>query len=230
MTGQRLFLLGGDSTIFESVAEEFVPAAGGSGTTVALLLAGGPRWEDYVPRYTQPWVRRDVKRIQLIVPDRDGTLNLETASVRLHEATGIFIGGGDTPTYHKLYASEPMRSIIRERYEEGVPIAGLSAGALIVPQVCAISPKDSGDVCVRVVHGLGLISGLIVGVHFSEWNTLPHLLEAMSKTRTSVGLGIDGGACAVLENGEFKRALGESVYRVEMTDFESKAYRVISAV
>jgi hypothetical protein len=43
MAGQSLFLLGGDTTIFEAVAEEFVPAAGGSGATIALLLAGGAR-------------------------------------------------------------------------------------------------------------------------------------------------------------------------------------------
>ncbi len=69
MAGQRLFLLGGHTTTFEEFAEEFVPAAGGSGAIVALLLAGGQGWEDYVPRYTQPWVRRGVKQIHAIVPD-----------------------------------------------------------------------------------------------------------------------------------------------------------------
>jgi cyanophycinase len=228
MAGQSLFLLGGDTTIFEAVAEEFVPAASGSGASIALLLAGGPGWEEYVPRYTQPWVRRGVKQIHIIVPDRDGTLNLEAVSVRLQETSGMFIGGGDTPTYHRLYAAEPVRSMLRERYQAGVPIAGLSAGALIIPQLCAIHPKEPGDVCARITTGLGLVSGLIVGVHFSERNSLPHLLEAMSATQTATGLGIDGPACAILENGEFKRALGESVYRIEMTDFETKAYRVIS--
>ena len=229
MARQSLFLLGGDSTTFESVAEEFVPVAGGYGATIALLLAGAQGWEDYLPRYTQPWTRRGVKQIHAIVPAGDGTLDLEAVSAKLREATGIFIGGGDTPTYHQLFATEPIRSMIRERFQEGVPIAGLSAGALIVPQICTIPPEDTGDVSVRIVTGLGLVSGLIVGVHFSEWNSLPYILEAMSKTRTAVGLGIDGAACAILENGQFKRALGESVYRIEMTDFEAKAYKVLSA-
>ena len=224
-----LFLLGGDTTIFESVADAFVPAAGGDGASIALLLAGAPGWEDYVPRYTQPWVRRGVEQIQPIVPEGDGALNLAAVSARLNEATGIFIGGGHTPTYHRLYATEPVRSIIRERYQAGIPVAGLSAGALIIPELCAITPEDTGDASVRIVAGLGLISGLMIGVHFSEWNTLPHLLEAMSKTGTSAGLGIDGAACAIFEDGQFRRALGESVYRIEVTDFKAMAYRVIRA-
>ena len=43
MTSQNLlFLLGGDSAVFDKVANEFVPAVGGCETTIAPLLAGGP--------------------------------------------------------------------------------------------------------------------------------------------------------------------------------------------
>ncbi len=219
---ELLFLLGGSSTIFDMVAEEFVPAAGGSDSTIALLLTGAQGWEDYVPQYVQPWIRRGVTRYHTIVPEENGTLDLDTVSAKLYESTGIFIGGGDTPTYHRLYATEPIRSIIRERYQKGVPVAGLSAGALIVPEICAIPPEDTGEPSVRIVTGLGLVKGLVVGVHFSEWDALPHVLEAMIETRTAVGLGIDETACAVFENGRLKRVLGKSVYKIEMTDFEAR--------
>ncbi len=222
---ELLFLLGGSSTIFDMVAEEFVPAAGGSDSTIALLLTGAQGWEDYVPQYVQPWIRRGVTRYHTIVPEENGTLDLDTVSAKLYESTGIFIGGGDTPTYHRLYATEPIRSIIRERYQKGVPVAGLSAGALIAPEICAIPPEDTGEPSVRIVTGLGLVRGLVVGVHFSEWDALPHVLEAMVETRTAVGLGIDETACAVLENGHLKQVLGKSVYKIEMTDFEARTYR-----
>jgi cyanophycinase len=132
---RRLFLLGGSPTTFDSVADEFVPAAGGREATIALLLEGAPGWEKYVPQYTQPWIQRGVSRHFIILPDENGNLDLETASARLREATGIFVGGGNTPNYRRLFATEPIRSLIRERYERGVPFAGLSAGALIAPTV-----------------------------------------------------------------------------------------------
>lgn len=176
-----LLLLGGGGTIFDAVAEEFIPAAGGPDSTIALLLTGEEGWEDYVPQYTQPWIRQGVTQYYTIVPGKSGTLDLDTALARLREATGIFIGGGDTPTYRRLYATEPIRSIIRERYREGVPIAGLSAGALVAPEVCVIPPEDTGDSRVRIVPGLGLVSGLIVWHYFGivkagAW--LAHLLVA----------------------------------------------------
>jgi len=225
MSHRLLFLLGG-SAAFDVVAEEFVSAAGGSDATIALLMQGGSGWEKYVPEYTPPWMRRGASRYYPIVPDENGTLDLDTVSARLREATGIFIGGGHTPTYHRLYATEPIRSMIRENYHSGVPVAGVSAGALIGPTICVLTPDETGDASLKTVAGLGLVSDLIVGVHFTESNILPSVLEAMAKTQTKIGWGIDEPACAVFEDGRFKGTLGRAVYEIVMTDFETKAYRV----
>ncbi len=225
MTHRLLFLLGG-SAAFDVVAEEFVPAAGGRDATIVLLMQGGHGWEKWVPEYTEPWIRRGVSRYYPIVPDENGTLDLDTVSAKLREATGIFIGGGHTPTYHRLYATEPIRSVLRESYHKGVPIAGVSAGALIAPEICVLPPDETNDGSLQIAAGLGLVSDLIVGVHFTELNALPSVLEAMARTKTRSGWGIDEPACAVFEDGQFKGALGWSVYEMVMTDFEARAYRM----
>jgi len=225
MSHGLLFLLGG-SAAFDVAAEEFVPAAGGCDATIVLLMQGGRGWEKYISEYTQPWTRRGVSRYYPIVPGEDGTLDLDAVSARLREATGIFIGGGHTPTYHRLYATEPIRSILRERYHRGIPIAGCSAGAVIAPEICALTPDETDDASLRIVAGLGLVSDLIVGVHFTERNALPSVLEVMAKTETQTGWGIDEPACAVFEDGQFKRVLGRGVYEIVMTDFETKTYRM----
>jgi len=226
VTSRRfLFLLGG-SAAFDVTAEEFVPAAGGRDATIALLLQGGEGWEKYLPEYTQPWMRRGVTRYCPIVPGEDGTLDLDAALARLREATGIFIGGGHTPTYHCLYATEPIRTLVRSSYQRGIPVAGMSAGALIAPEICAIPPEDTGDNSVRILPGLGLISDVIIGVHFTELSALPGVLEAMAKTRTPTGWGINEAACAMFENDRFKRSLGQPVHEIIMTDTETGTYRV----
>ena len=223
MPHRLVFLLGG-SAAFDVVAEEFVPAVGGRDSTIALLVQGGRGWEKHVPKYTQPWTQRGVSRYYPIAPEENGTLDLDAVSTKLREATGIFIGGGHTPTYHRLYATEPIRSILRERYREGVPIAGCSAGALIAPEICVLSPDETDDTFLEIVAGLGLVSDLIVGVHFTEGDALPTVLEAMVETQTQIGWGIDGSACAVFEDGQFKRVLGRAVYEIVMTDFETRTY------
>ena len=226
MVPRRLLFLLGGSVAFDVVAEEFVPAAGGCDATIALLMQGGHGWEKYVPEYAQPWIRRGVSRHFPVVPDENGTLDLAAVSAKLRQATGIFIGGGHTPTYHRLYATEPIRNTLRESYQRGVPIAGVSAGALIAPQICVLPPDETDDGSLQIVGGLGLVSDLIVGVHFTELYALPRVLEAMVRTQTRTGWGIDEPACAVFEDGQFKGALGRSVHEIVMTDFESKAYRM----
>jgi cyanophycinase len=218
-----LFLLGG-SAAFDVVADVFVPAAGGRDARIALLLQGGETWKKYVPGYVHPWEQRGASQYDPIVPDKDGILDTEKTSAVLHKATGIFIGGGHTPTYHRLYATEPIRSIIRERHQAGVPVAGVSAGALIALDVCQLTSDETDEDALRIVTGLGLVSNLVIGVHFTELNALPEVLETMAHTRTNTGLGIDEPACAIFEDGKFKGMLGQSVYEIEMTDFDKKTY------
>ncbi len=230
MLSRLLFLIGGsEGDILDAVADEFVRAAGGRDATIALLMIGGPGWEGYLPRYVEPWERRGASRHHVIVPGDDGVLDVRAATSQLREASGIFIAGGRTSTYHRLYASEPIRSLIRQRYDEGVPVAGLSAGAMISPGVCLLRPTPNApDQRFEIVQGLGLIADLIVEVHFAGGQgTLPTLLEGMSRTQMLRGLGMDASACAMLENGRLKRVLGRSVYEVTMTDFDARSYTMV---
>jgi cyanophycinase len=225
MSHKLLFLIGG-SAAYDAVAEAFVPAAGGGDAKIAVLLQGGAGWEKHRSEYVEPWIQRGVSRYDPIAPDERGVLDVEAASALLCAATGIFIGGGHTPTYHRLYATEPMRSVIRERYRDGVPIAGVSAGALIALGKCVLTTDETGDHSLKVVAGLDLVRDIIVGVHFTERNDLSNVLEAMAQTRTKIAWGLDDPACAVFENAQFKGALGQSVYEIVMSDFEAKTYRI----
>ena len=224
-----LFLLGGGNGIMDAVGREFVEAAGPK-PVLALLLQGGPKWKSYLPQYVQPWVRRGVQRYYVIVPNEKGTLDSEDAMAKLREATGIFIGGGKTGIYQALYATEPIGTILRERYRQAVPVAGLSAGAILASNVSWLLPEESESDSIEVIKGLGLIEGWVIGAHFSEWNALPKVLEVMSKARVRFGLGIDEEACVVLEDGRITRVIGGAVYRIEMVDFETRTYTMEKVV
>ncbi len=226
---RRLFLLGGSPDIFEEVANEFIPAAAGENAAIVLLLSGKPGWEEYVLIYSAPWMQRNIARFKVVAPDKEQRhLDLPATVALLQEATGIFIGGGETPIYRQLYATDPVRSVIRERYQQGVPVAGISAGALIAPDICPIPPEDTGEPAVRLATGIGLIDNLVVGVHFSEWHALPHVLSAMSQTQTEYGVGIDEGACVVFENEQIDHVLGGPAYEITMTDFAASTHTIRS--
>ena len=96
MTTHRLLFLLGGSAAFDSVAEAFVPAAGGCDSNIALLMQGGQEWEKHVPEYTHPWIQRGVSRYLPIVPDENGTLDVDAASAKLREERRASLSVEDT--------------------------------------------------------------------------------------------------------------------------------------
>jgi len=220
---QLTFLLGG-SDAYEAMADEFLAAAGGRAARIALLLPDGERLSQRLEHYCEPWTRRGVSAVLPVFPEANGMLNLNHTREILQAATGIFAGGGDTPVYHRLYAGGRQRALIRRRCEQGVPFAGVSAGAMLAMQRCVFLAVETPERTLQVVPGLGLVSELVIGVHYTEQNALPEMIEAMAQTHTRQGLGIDDGACAVFDADRFAGVLGRTVYEIEMQDFERRAY------
>lgn len=223
MLHRLLFLLGGP--IFDAVAEEFVPAAGGEDASVVLLLFGGFK-EEYLSDYIQPWEKRGISKYQIVIPQSDGTIDIKDALAKIGEASGVFIGGGPTHAYQKLYIIEPIKSSIYEKYRQGIPIAGLSAGAMILPEVCVDGLGEKKDLSLQILEGMDLMRNCIIAPHFTEWNVLPKMLQALAQTNTRKGWGIDDAACAVFKNEDFAGVIGQSVYQVTMRNFSTKDYRI----
>ena len=204
MTRQTVFLCG-DQPGTEASAGAFVAAAGGAGRTITLLLQGGPDWQRYVPRYAEPWAAHGAS-CAVIVPGPDGMLDLDQTAATLRAADAIFIGGGHTRTYHRLYTTPPVRDLIRAAHARGVPVGGVSAGALLLPEVCVTTYRGADDPHWQGA-GIGLLHDLLVGVHFSEWQGEAGLVAMQRVTAIQTAWGIDAGACAVFEDGRFSHVL-----------------------
>jgi cyanophycinase len=227
MSRRLLFLLGGP--IFEATAEKFVPAACSKNACIVLLLFNSFK-KEYLPEYIQPWEKRGVSKYHIIYPEKDGTMDVSATSEKIREATGIFIGGGPTDEYQKLYATEPIKTLLCEKYRQGVAIAGLSAGAMIVPEMCAYGLGEKEDLPIQILTGLGLLKNCIIGPHFTERQVLPKMLHAMAQTKITSGWGINETACAVFKNEEFAGIIGKEVYEITITTFETKDHRVTEKI
>ena len=226
---RRIFLYGDIADNFEAVSAPFVQAAGGHSARIALLLAGGPDWEDYVPRYRDPWMRLGAAEVVPIVPVGDPAELSAEALSRLRRCSGIFIGGGDTRRYHEIYTRTGVREVIQELYQAGIPYGGVSAGALIVGERCTIwgskvttranefsvrakayhDPAGDGEAGLRVGQGLGLLQDCIIEVHFSELGGFPRLVQAMELTGSTWGLGIDEPICLEIRDGTYGKVHGK---------------------
>ncbi len=133
----------------------------------------------------------------------------------LKRSSAIVIGGGNTNLYADYIVETPIGETIRSCYDSGIPVASFSAGALISPELCIISPQDNSQNEFQHRKGLGLVTDTVLAVHFTQWNDEVHLRKAVNQCKPSMNYGIDENACIYLLNGRLNATEGNDVYRLE---------------
>lgn len=125
----------------------------------------------------------------------------------LTSCTGIIIGGGETELYRNYIVDTRIGKLIKELYQQGIPVAGFSAGALISPENCVIPPIDNSQNKHLFLKGLGLIKDCVISVHYTKWEEEENLKTALIKLNATIGYGIDDEAALYFVN--------ESVFETE---------------
>lgn len=188
---RHLFLFGSGPPFTSELAEQFSLLAGGENGTVAVFYEKRKNEENDLSGYTDLLKRHGLNKFLFFPlensPDQRTIEELKTS-------TGIIIGGGNTEKYQKALVESEFKEVIQGQYQAGRPVAGFSAGALISPEHCVISPKDNPSGSQLYKEGLGLLQGKVVSVHFDTWEEEFSLKIAMKKTNTKHGYGIDEAA------------------------------------
>lgn len=209
---RHLFLFGGGPPFIANMAKQFASKALAAGSPVSILFVEREGWEEYMHWYTQELERFGVREFNYL-PLPSTPIEVVIDSVR--NSSGIVIGGGDTNLYADYIVDTPISQAIKGRYDAGIPVAGFSAGALISPEVCVISPKDNEQNEFQSRRGLGLAKDVVVAVHFSEWDDEDHLRNAVSRCNGFKNYGIDENTGVYLLDGELETMEGNGVYTVE---------------
>nr|WP_253958184.1 Type 1 glutamine amidotransferase-like domain-containing protein [Metabacillus halosaccharovorans] len=194
------------------MAKEFAQNVSTTNAPISILFVEREGWELYMPRYTKHLENLGFSKfVYLPLPSTP----IKNAVDYLNNSSGIIIGGGDTNLYADYIVDTLISNIIKENYELGTPVAGFSAGALISPELCIISPKDNVQNEFQYRKGLGLVSNVLIAVHFTEWHDEPHLRNAVNKFINHINYGIDENTCVYLRNGSLKCIEGNGVYTIE---------------
>ncbi|WP_026829449.1 Type 1 glutamine amidotransferase-like domain-containing protein [Exiguobacterium artemiae] len=206
MRDQQLFLFGGGPPFTPMLCQQFVSCLGRSGP-VALLYVPRPgsNWDDYAPIYTDALTTNGATDFfHFPLSARPTPEQLE----QLAGSVGIIISGGETERYQQFIVGTPIGTIIQERFQHGVPVAGFSAGALLTPNECRIPAIDQRDGNALVLNGLGLLTDAVVSVHYDTWQEETNLYEAFSKTESTFGYGLPERSGIYLKNGRLMQQEG----------------------
>lgn len=212
---KHLFLIGSGPPFTPSMVKKFVALTKKTGKPVSILFVERAGWEAYIADYTDELRKLGFEDFHILpLPSTP----ISEAINAINNSSGIIINGGDTNKYADYIVDTPISDAIRKMYDLGAPVAGFSAGALISPEECIISAKDNVQNEFQQRDGMGLISSVILAVHFSQWNDENHLREAAAKYKSYTNFGIDEGTCIYMVNGVLADTEGAGVYQVVGND------------
>jgi dipeptidase E len=131
-----------------------------------------------------------------------------------HDA--VYVTGGNTANLLALWRLHGLDTILREAWNAGVLLAGMSAGAICWFEACT---TDSFGLELKPLHdGLGILDGSLSPHYGGEAQRRPLLQRLVADGTLPPGYGVDDGAALVFHDRE--------LVEVVASDRDATAYRV----
>jgi len=206
----NLVIIGGaeDKTGPCTILAEVVRRAGGRSARIAVIPAASELAETGAD-YATVFERLGAERVDILdVSSREHAHAPEHEDV-VAAATAVFLTGGDQVRLMNRIGGTPLDRALHRRVEEGMVVAGTSAGAAVMSGTM-IADGDADRVqanAVRTAPGLELLPGVVIDQHFAQRGRIGRLLAVVALYPHFLGVGIDEDT-ALLVRGHHARVLG----------------------
>lgn len=143
--------------------------------------------------------------------------DMEKIKAKFDKADVIYVGGGDTVFMLRHLEKTGLLPLIKEAYERGVVLAGLSAGAICwFSDIYTDSAEVRGDEQYAMFKGLGWINGIIsphYGARMLDFDKIVCYNYACA-------YGVEDDAALVLEDEQIVGSItsGGKAYKIESKD------------
>ncbi|GAA2157413.1 cyanophycinase [Actinomadura napierensis] len=203
----RLLIIGGaeNRTCGSGPLETFVELAGAEDARIVVVTTATEVPEEVAEEYTAVFGRLGVPSVrELRLLGRaaaDGAATL----CALDSATGVLFSGGDQSRIRTLVGSRTNELLKRRLQQEGLVIAGTSAGATAMGHWMILGGHghEVAASSVKVGPGLALLDNVLIDMHFNERGRLPRLLSGIALDTRLLGVGIDEDTAIVVGDGQF---------------------------
>ncbi|MFJ3868066.1 Type 1 glutamine amidotransferase-like domain-containing protein [Streptomyces nigra] len=213
---RRLALLGGGfSTDDDGVLDDWllglVDAARPRVCFVPTASGDSP---GYIERFLAAFSSRPVEAE--VLPLFRRTLDDEALRTFLLSQDIVYVGGGNTANLLAVWRAHGVDRLLREAYDRGVLLCGISAGANCWAEG---SHTDSFGPLTHLADGLGLLPGSVCPHYDGEPGRRPSYRAAVADGALAPGWAVEDGVGALFTEGRLTeavtRAPGAGLYRVE---------------
>lgn len=128
----------------------------------------------------------------------------------LEQADAVFFSGGNQVRLVEILGDTPMLERIRERFHEGMTVAGTSAGAAAASDIMLYDGTRRGLMKGQVKRGRGFdfIQGITVDTHFLQRKRLSRLSHFLAAGYAQKGIGLDEDTALAINSRDVAETLG----------------------
>ena len=219
VAGKLLIIGGGEDKKGECIIlKRFIQEAGGRESRIVVFTAATEYPRQVGMEYEKLFTQLGAQKVQVLdVADRIQA-NMKGSMELLDDSTGVFFTGGDQLRITGLLGGTSLGKALQKVYEQGVIIAGTSAGASVMSDTMIVGGEEgtAKKNTITMAPGLGLLRAVVVDQHFAQRGRIGRLLAAVSHNPYVLGVGIDEDTAILVESsGKFKVVGNQSVTVVD---------------
>ena len=189
------------------ILREVVRLSGGKHARIVVMTVATELPIEVGSEYIEVFDRIGVADVRMFDVSTREAADARSAIRAIEDATCVFFTGGDQVRVTKLLGGTKMDAALHARHEQGLVLAGTSAGAsmmsstMIVSGVSETNPKIG---IVEMAPGMEFISGVVIDQHFAQRGRYGRLFSAVAQYPHHLGLGIDENTAVIVDGQEFR--------------------------
>lgn len=194
INGNLLIIGGAEDKLNECIIlKHFYNEAGGKESRICIVTAASEQAEQAGRTYEDLFRKFGCTELDIVNIQNREHAALDQNVEKIVRARGIFFTGGDQLRITAMIGGTPLGTALQHCYEQGIIIAGTSAGASVMSDTMIIGGQGDtpGEDLIQMAPGLGFLKGVIVDQHFAQRGRIGRLLTAVSLNPYFLGIGID---------------------------------------
>jgi cyanophycinase len=211
------------------ILSTFAQLAGGKNARIVIVPTASSI-ETAGLRYKAIFLGMGVDSAEVVYIGSRDDANSEDVARHVHDATGIFMTGGNQMRLSAMIGGTRFEQEVRSANESGVIVAGTSAGASILSAHMVALGASGGTPKLRMaqmVAGFGLISNVIIDQHFRQRDRIGRLLSLVASNPGLLGIGIDEDTAAIIDDQDVIEVIGRhSITIVDGSEIFSDIFQV----
>ncbi len=194
-----------------TILKRFVELSGGRDSRISIMAMASEKPKEVGEVYSRVFHTLRAGRIDVIQINRREEAVTSRYEKVLLESTGIFFSGGDQLRITSIIGGTRLDEIVHRKFEEGVVVAGTSAGASAMSDFMIVDGSDENPpkkCTTKLAPGMGFLEECVVDQHFAQRGRIGRLLAAVAQNPYILGIGIDEDTAIELGNDQVLTVIG----------------------